>query len=99
MKKILAGVLTAAAVLSIGGAGVFAAGPGLRAHYPEASVTTECGHSGCGTVCRYANGDKVCRYADEDGVCGYCPAALHAASEKLCGHRGHISDRFPEIYP
>ena len=71
MKKILAGVLTAAAVLSIGGVGVFAAGPGLRAHHPEASVTAECGHSGCGAVCRYADGDKVCTYADEDGVCGY----------------------------
>ena len=61
MKKRLAGILTAAAIFSLGTTSAFAAGRGC--HYQDAD------HDG---VCDFAG--TVCAYADEDGdgICDYC---------------------------
>lgn len=78
MKKILAGALTAAVVLTVGGAVWAAGGRDTGWKYVDGNNNGICDNQGAG--CRWgdANGDGICdnqgtgwRYVDEndDGIC------------------------------
>ena len=62
MKKLMAGILTAAVVLSVGAASAFAAGHGQGRYFVDENGDGICDNqgSGCGRYFVDENGDGVC---------------------------------------
>ena len=66
MKKVFAGILSAALALSLGATAAFAAGPGCGRYFVDADGDGICDNAG--SRCAYVD-------ADGDGICDVCGAS------------------------
>lgn len=105
MKKVLAGILSAALVLSLGLTAAFAAGSECGRYFVDADGDGICDNAGSGCAYADADGDGICdicgvshaqsgggRYfvdADGDGICDN----YQSGQGRGCGHGGQCGGR------